>query len=83
MSATLKNVDRITISLPNSLAAEVELLRKELKVPKSEIFRVAIEQLLEQYRKKKLRKIAEMMASEYENDPELTVFTDLDSEDFL
>jgi len=83
MSTILKNVDRITISLPKTLASEVELLRKELKVPKSEIFRVAIEQLLVQYRKKKLRKIAEMMASEYENDPELTVFTALDSEDFL
>jgi metal-responsive CopG/Arc/MetJ family transcriptional regulator len=82
MSANLKNVDRLTISLPKNLSNEVERIRRELNVPKSEIFRIAIEKFLEQYRKRKIQKIAKMMADEYEKDQELTLFTSLDSEDF-
>jgi metal-responsive CopG/Arc/MetJ family transcriptional regulator len=82
MSINLKNVDRLTISLPKKLSNEVEAVRKELNIPKSEIFKMAIEKFLEQYRKRKLQKIAEMMAEEYEKDEELTTFTTLDSENF-
>lgn len=82
MSRNLKNVDRLTISLPKKLSNEVEAVQMELNVPKSEIFKMAIENFLEQYRKKELQKIAEMMAEEYEKDEELTTFTSLDSEDF-
>jgi len=82
MSVNLKNVDRLTISLPKNLSNEVEAVRKELNIPKSEIFKIAIEKFLEQYRKRKLQKIAEMMAEEYEKDEELTIFISLDSEDF-
>jgi metal-responsive CopG/Arc/MetJ family transcriptional regulator len=70
MSINLKNVDRLTISLPKKLSNEVEAVRKELNIPKSEIFKMAIEKFLEQYRKRKLQKIAEMMAEEYEKDEE-------------
>lgn len=82
MSVNLKNVDRLTISLPKNLSSEVEAVRKELNIPKSEIFKIAIEKFLEQYRERKLRQIAEMMAQEYETNEELTALTALDSEDF-
>lgn len=82
MSVNLKNVDRLTISLPKNLSNEIEAVRKELNIPKSEIFKIAIEKFLEQYRKRRLRKIAEMIADEYETDEELTALTELDSEDF-
>ncbi len=49
---------------------------------KSEIFKKAFEKFLQDYKKQKLKKIAELMASEYEKDEELTSFTSLDAEDF-
>jgi len=45
--------------------------------------KATLKQFLERYRKRRLRKIAEMMAEEYKNDPELIAFTALDGEPFL
>ncbi len=82
MQTITSGADRLTVSLPKSLSLEIDAVRKELNVPKSEIFRLAMQQFLEQYQKEKLRKAAEMMAAEYESDDELTALTALDAEDF-
>ena len=81
--ATHKENDRITFSLPHSMNTALEKLKDEVKRPKSEIIKLAIENYLAQERKIKLQKAVEMMADEYENNDELTVFTSLDGDDFL
>ena len=82
MTTQVKSIERITISLPATLWQEVETIRSDLKIPKSEIFKKAMRDFIRQYRRKKLQQAAEMMAEEYRTDKELTVFTALDSEDF-
>ena len=82
MPTTEKNIERVTISLPKELWHEVESIRNDLKIPKSEIFKKAMRDFIKQYRKKKLREAAEMMAEEYMTDEELTSFTALDIKEF-
>lgn len=74
--------ERVTISLPADISREVEELKKELHMSKSEIFKRAIEKFLQDYNKQRIHKISEMMASEYKSDKELTALTCLDKEDF-
>ncbi|MEW6416915.1 MAG: ribbon-helix-helix protein, CopG family [Nitrospirota bacterium] len=79
---TIQHYERVTISLPSEISKEIEELKKELRMSKSEIFKKAFEKFLREYRRQKIQRVAEMMASEYRKDEELTVFTDLDSEEF-
>ncbi len=58
-------------------------LKNEIKRSKSEIIKLAIENYLAQQKRLKLQRAVEIMASEYENNDELTEFTILDSENFL
>jgi len=76
-------MERLTVSLPVSLTKDMETLTKEFGVSKSEVARRAFDQqYIQQCRKQKLHQIAEGMVEEYQNNPELTVFTNLDSEAF-
>jgi metal-responsive CopG/Arc/MetJ family transcriptional regulator len=79
---TVQNYERVTISLPSELSKEIEELKKELRMSKSEIFKKAFEKFLQEHRRQKIQKAAELMASEYRGNKDLTVFTCLDSEDF-
>ena len=83
IASTQIEYDRITFSLPQSMNIALDNLKNEIKRPKSEIIKLAIESYLAQQKKLKLQRAVEMMASEYENSDELTEFTVLDSEDFL
>lgn len=74
--------ERVTISLSADIAREVEKLKKELHMSKSEIFKRAVEKFLQDYNKQRIRKISERMAFEYKSDKELIAFTSLDKEDF-
>ncbi|HPN08354.1 MAG TPA: hypothetical protein PLU95_03550 [Syntrophales bacterium] len=82
MREGLPGMERLTISLPGSLARDMEKLTKEFRISKSEMARRAFEQFIYQCRRKKLLQAAETMAEEYRSDPELTVLTDLDGEEF-
>ncbi len=82
MQEHARGMERLTVSLPASLTKDMEALTKEFGVSKSEVARRAFEQYIQQYRRQKLRQIAEGMVDEYQNNPELTVFTNLDSEAF-
>ncbi len=82
MRSNTQNYERITISLPLELYEAIEELKEEFHMSKSEIFKKAFEKFLQDHKKQKLKKIAEMMASEYEKDEELTSFASLDAEDF-
>jgi len=79
---TVQNYERVTISLPSEISKEIEELKKELRMSKSEIFKKAFEKFLQEYRRQKIQKAAEIMASEYRENKDLTVFTRLDSEEF-
>ncbi len=82
MLKTAQKIERITVSLPVELNRRIESLKEELHVSKSEILKMAIENFMQEYRKQKLKKIARMMAREYEANKKLTELTALDSEDF-
>ena len=82
MQEHARGMERLTVSLPVSLTKDLETLTKEFGVSKSEVARRAFEQYIQQYRRQKLHQIAEGMVEEYQNDPELTVFTNLDGEAF-
>ena len=82
MQEHARGMERLTVSLPVSLTKDMEALTKEFGVSKSEVARRAFEQYIQQYRRQKLRQIAEGMVDEYQNNPELTVFTNLDGEAF-
>jgi len=60
----------------------LDKLKSEVSRSKSELIKLAIESYLAQEKKNKLQKAVEMMASEYEDNTNLTEFTSLDSEDF-
>jgi metal-responsive CopG/Arc/MetJ family transcriptional regulator len=76
------NYERVTLSLPLSLSKEINDLMRELKVSKSEVFKLAFEKFSKEHKKEKLKKIAEEMKSEYKNNKKLTEFSALDSDDF-
>jgi metal-responsive CopG/Arc/MetJ family transcriptional regulator len=82
MSNTTQDYERITISLPLDISKDIEEIKKELNVSKSEIFKKAFEKFFQDYKKQKIRKAAEKMAKEYKTDKELTAFSSLDGEDF-
>jgi len=82
MLKTAPKIERITVSLPAELSESIEALKEELNISKSEILKIAVENFLQEHKRKKLRKIAGMMAEEYETNRRLTEFTALDSEDF-
>ncbi len=77
-----KNFERITISVPSSLSIEIEQLMNELKISKSEVFKIAFEKFSKEHKKEKLSKIAQSMKNEYKKNKHLSEFTELDSEDF-
>jgi metal-responsive CopG/Arc/MetJ family transcriptional regulator len=79
---TVQNYERVTISLSSEISKEIEELKKELRMSKSEIFKKAFEKFLQEHRRQKIQKAAEIMASEYRENKDLTVFTCLDSEEF-
>lgn len=79
---SMHQAERVTISLPADISKRVEELKKELHISKSEIFKRAIEKFLQDYNKQRIRKISEIMASEYKSNKELTALTCLDKEDF-
>lgn len=83
MPAIHKEIDRVTISLPHYLAREVENLRNDLKISRSELFKVAMERFIDERRRASLQTIVAEMAEEYRSNSDLTVLTALDGEDFV
>jgi hypothetical protein len=83
MHKAASDIDRVTISLPHSFASEIEIIRSQLNVSRSEIFKRAMEQYIEQQKKNGLQLIAAEMAEEYRTNRDLVFCTNLDSEDFV
>ena len=77
------NYDRITFSLPRSMNLALDNLKKEIKVSKSEIIKLALNTYLTQQKAKKIQEAVDMMAQEYENDVGLIEMTIIDTEDFV
>ncbi len=77
------DVDRVTISIPHSLALQSETVRGELKISRSELFRLALERFIQEQHNLRLATIAAEMVEEYRGNPELTALTELDGEDFV
>jgi metal-responsive CopG/Arc/MetJ family transcriptional regulator len=82
MYKEVSEIDRVTISLPHSIACEIEVLRAQLNVSRSEIFKRAAERFIEEQRRSQLTGIAAEMAEEYRSNRELVACTSLDAEDF-
>lgn len=79
---TSMDIDRITVSLPHYLAEKSDELRAELKVSRSELYRIALERFIEEHKRSRVAAIAAEMAEEYRTNRELTAMTALDGEDF-
>lgn len=77
-----RSVDRVTISVPHELASEADSCSVELKVSRSELYKMAMERFLAEQRRQRLKMIVAEMAEEYRADGELTALTDLDGEEF-
>jgi metal-responsive CopG/Arc/MetJ family transcriptional regulator len=77
-----RDIERITISVPHSLALEADTLSSEMKVSRSELYKSAMESFLAEQRRQRLQMAAAEMAEEYRSNRELTSMTALDSEDF-
>jgi metal-responsive CopG/Arc/MetJ family transcriptional regulator len=75
-------VDRVTISVPHELASEADSYSAELKVSRSELYKMAMELFLAEQRRERLKLIVAEMAEEYRADTELTALTVLDDEEF-
>jgi len=66
---------------PDQHKALEEIARRE-KRSLSSLIREMLQTQLKARKKKDLEKAAKLLQGDYQSDPELTVFTDLDSEDF-
>ncbi len=64
---TNDDVDRVTISIPHSLALQSEAVRGELKISRSELFRLALERFIQEQNNSRLAVIAAEMAEEYKS----------------
>jgi metal-responsive CopG/Arc/MetJ family transcriptional regulator len=82
MQKNVQDSGRITISLPANLTQDIENIRKELGVSRSEMVRIMIERYIQGLRQEALRQAATIMEDDYATDAELTAFTTLDGEDF-
>lgn len=82
MTTTSVEYERVTFSLPSSLNATLNNLKKEVNRSKSEIINLAIQSYIKNQEKIKMQKAVEMMAKEYEEDSDLVELTSLDSEGF-
>ena len=74
--------ERVTISMPHSLAHDVDILRSDLKISRSELFKLAAEQFIAEQRRNRLQTVVAEMAAEYRSNRDLTALTSLDGEDF-
>ncbi len=79
---TAMSYDKITFTIPHLLNQQLENIKNEFKVSKSEILKNAVEEYLQKQEKIRMQKSVELMMSEYKNDKSLTEFTTLDGEDF-
>ena len=75
--------ERITVSLPSQMIDDIEDVKDEMNINKSELVRRALEEFIKSHKRNELERIAIMMKENYETDKELTAFTSLDSEGFL
>lgn len=78
-----RSVERVTISVPHELASEADNYSAELKVSRSELYKLALERFLSEQRRERLKLIVAEMAEEYLADKELTALTVLDDEEFV
>ena len=83
MISTNRSVDRVTISVPHELASEADICSTELKVSRSELYKLALERFLAEQRRERLKLIVAEMAEEYRSDKELTALSVLDTEEFV
>jgi len=75
--------DRITFSLPHDMNLALDNFKKEAKISKSEIIKLALKTYLKQQKIRKIQEAVDMMAQEYENDAGLTDMTIVDTDGFL
>jgi metal-responsive CopG/Arc/MetJ family transcriptional regulator len=66
MQTTL-SYDKITFTIPRVLNKQLENIKNELKVSKSEVLKSAVEEYLQKQEKIRMQKSVELMMSEYTN----------------
>ena len=74
---------RTNIYLEEQQHQEIEELARREDRKVSELIREILDEGIRARKRQQWARAAELMASDYANDKELTAFTDLDGEDFL
>jgi hypothetical protein len=82
MTATSRQHDRITISLPHGYSGEIKKLAADLDLSQSDLLVKAFDTYRESQQKKKVAEIARSMVDEYRQNTDLVALTSLDGEDF-
>jgi metal-responsive CopG/Arc/MetJ family transcriptional regulator len=80
-TTTAVSYDKVTFTIPHFLNQQLEILKNEFKVSKSEILKSAIQEYIKQQNRIKMEKSVQLMMDEYSNG-EITQFTNLDGEGF-
>jgi metal-responsive CopG/Arc/MetJ family transcriptional regulator len=79
---TFQSYDKVTFTIPHFLNQQLENLKNEFRVSKSEILKNAVEEYIQKQEKVRMKKSVQLMMEDYRDDKSLTEFTALDSEDF-
>ncbi len=75
-------MERTQVLLKPTQRRALDQIAKSRNISRSNLLRDMIEDCLRDYKQKQLEEAARSLLDDYENDPELTAFNALDSEDF-
>ena len=78
-----QRIERLTIALPPELMNDIDAIKDEMKINRSELVRTALQEFIKEHKRRNLQKIAIAMKDEYEGNEELRAFTSLDGEEFI
>ena len=78
-----QRIERLTIALPPELMNDIDAIKDEMKINRSELVRTALQEFIKKHKRRNLQKIAIAMKDEYEGNEELRAFTSLDGEEFI
>lgn len=69
--ASTQDIEKVTFNIPSSLKKKATLLKDEMNISMSTLYKEAIEAYVREKEILKWQKAADMMSDEYEDNPEL------------
>ncbi len=78
--ASTQEIEKVTFNIPSSLKKKATLLKDELNISMSTLYKEAIEAYVHEKEILKWQKAAEIMSNEYEKDSELKVWLEFEED---